>query len=274
MEPVPRPEWSSPLETGKHIRSFCSSLSEQPTREVLVALAADSQLLDFLERHPLGGLEFSGRMPMPSWNGSYDPQSRDLVVNAFRSSASYGREFYPPSLKSVSSAGRSLIEAMQRTLYRELGHSILDSAGPETELQAGRLLRSGRAMPVSIRARKDAAEYFRETFSACRFEDGLADKDPEGYDMVEAILRMVWEKVNPSEQQRDEQLNAIGCELDELRSSGALDFDRFKALFRRALAICGPDDGDMEMFCHFAGGEGWWDWMVKELREAPSRRVA
>ena len=37
-------------------------------------------------------------------------------------------------------------------------------------------------MPVSIRARKDPAEYFCETFTAYRFEDALADKDPEGYD--------------------------------------------------------------------------------------------
>ena len=39
-----------------------------------------------------------------------------------------------------------------------------------------------------------AAEYFCESFTAYRFEDGLADKDPEGYDMVEAILRMVLRK--------------------------------------------------------------------------------
>ena len=41
------------------------------------------------------------------------------------------------------------------------------------------------------------------------------------------------------EQQRDHQLNAIGRELYELRSSGRLDFDSFKALFHRALAIYG-----------------------------------
>jgi hypothetical protein len=34
-------------------------------------------------------------------------------------------------------------------------------------------------------------EYFSESFSAYRFEDSFADKDPEGYDMVEKILRLV-----------------------------------------------------------------------------------
>jgi hypothetical protein len=42
--------------------------------------------------------------------------------------------------------------------------------------------------------RLNPEEYFCETFAAYRFEDGLADKDPQGYDMVEAILRMVWMK--------------------------------------------------------------------------------
>jgi hypothetical protein len=64
-------------------------------------------------------------------------------------------------------------------------------AGSAIGHQVGKLLSSGRAMPVSRRARRDRAEYFCETFAAYRFEDGLADKDPEGYDMVEAILRVV-----------------------------------------------------------------------------------
>src|ERR1035441_6986785 len=78
--------------------------------------------------------------------------------------------------------------------YHKLGHSILDVTGPETARQVGKLLWGGRAMPVSILAKKDPEEYFCETFAAYRFEDGLADKDPQGYDMVEAILRMVWKK--------------------------------------------------------------------------------
>jgi len=70
----------------------------------------------------------------------------------------------------------------------------IDVAGPETERQVANLLWSGRASPVSIRGKKEPVEYFCETFAAYRFEDSLADKDPPGYDMVEAILRMVWKK--------------------------------------------------------------------------------
>jgi hypothetical protein len=116
------------------------------------------------------------------------------VVNASRASESYGKEFYPPGLPSVSAASGNLVEAMQRSLYHEIGHSILDVTGPDTARQVGKLLWGGRAMPVSILAKKDPEEYFCETFAAYRFEDGLADKDPQGYDMVEAILRMVWKK--------------------------------------------------------------------------------
>ncbi len=192
MEPVPRPQWASPIEVGVHARSFYSALPEQPTREVLQALRSDPKLLRFLERHELGRLEFSGRVPNPNWRGSYDPPSRDVVVSAFRGPETYGKEFCSPELPTVSEAGRTLVEAMQRSLYHEIGHSVLDAAGPEPDRHVRRLFRNGRVIPVSLRAKVDPIEYFCETFAAYRFEDGLADKDPNGYDMVEAILRLVF----------------------------------------------------------------------------------
>lgn len=194
MEAVPRPEWAFPLEVGVHVESFYSAMSEQLTREVLQALCGDAQLLAFLGRHPLGRLEFSERLLDHDWLGAFVASTRELVLNSRRPADTYGREFYPRDLKSFSNAGNSLVEAMQRSLYHELGHYILDSAGPETERQVLRLLQSGRAIPISRRARRSHAEYFAETFAAYRFEPTLADKDPEGYDMVEAILRMVWKK--------------------------------------------------------------------------------
>jgi hypothetical protein len=192
MEPVARPEWASPIEIGVHARSFYSALPEQPTKDVLKALRDDPKLLGFLARHKLGRLDLSGRVPHLSWMGSFDRQSRDLVVNPFRAPESYGKEFYPPELPSVSAAGRNLAEAMQRSLYHEFGHSVLDAAGPEPDRQVRRLFRGGRVMPVSLRAELDPVEYFCETFAAYRFEDGLADNDPNGYDMIEAILRLVF----------------------------------------------------------------------------------
>ena len=152
MEPVPRPEWASPIEVGVHVRSFYSALPEKPTRDVLRALRDDPKLLGFLERRKLGRLEFSGRLPKPTWLGSYDPPSQDLVVNAFRSPESYGKGFYLPELPSVSAAGTNLVEAMQRSLYHEIGHSVLDAAGPGPDRQVRSLFRSGRAIPVSTPA--------------------------------------------------------------------------------------------------------------------------
>jgi arabinogalactan endo-1,4-beta-galactosidase len=76
------------------------------------------------------------------------------------------------------------------------------------------------------------------------------------------------------EQQRDEQLNAIGGELFDRSQAGTLDFEAFQALLKRAIAAVGSDCEHLEMFCHFATGEGWWDWMMQELRKAPSQRVA
>jgi hypothetical protein len=197
MDPVSKPEWASPLAVGTHLRSFYSSLPEEPTREVLRALGGDPRLVAFLAGNELGALEFSGRLPRPEWNGSYDPSTADITVNANRAPSSYGREFIPEELKSVSEAGRDLVEAMQRSLYHEIGHHVLEFAEavqPGTVVEIRKLLRSGRAIPVSKRARELAMEYFVETFAAYRFEETLVYRDPEGYDMVEAILNRVYSK--------------------------------------------------------------------------------
>jgi hypothetical protein len=73
-----------------------------------------------------------------------------------------------------------------------------------------RFRRSGRAFPVSRRATEGVFEYFSETFSACRFEDSLPDKDPEGYDMIEDNVEVVVEKVDHN------ALSRIGNELTDL----------------------------------------------------------
>ncbi|HEV3197548.1 MAG TPA: hypothetical protein VGZ73_06560 [Bryobacteraceae bacterium] len=70
------------------------------------------------------------------------------------------------------------------------------------------------------------------------------------------------------------RLEQIGNELFDRYHANALDFATFQRLFHDALAVCGPDDDSMEMFCPFAKPEGWWDWMMQELQKAPSRRVA
>lgn len=194
MEPVSRPEWASPLTVGKHTREFLSALPEQQTREVLSALRDDPKTLEFLARRPMGSLEFSGRLSDPLWHGSYHPFTGDLAVNAFRGPETYGQEFRPPALVSVSAAGHDLVRAMQRSLYHELGHKIIDAVGPGPLHQVESLRRSGRAMPISQRARTGPQEYFSESLAAYRFEASFADKDPEGYHMIEAILRLAWRR--------------------------------------------------------------------------------
>ena len=191
---VPRPEWASPIEVGVHAQSFYSALSEQPTREVLQPLRNDPKLLEFLKKHGLGRLELSSRLPDPRWHGSYQPSTGELVVNAFRDPDTYGKEFRPGELVTVSAAGRDLAEAMQRSLYHELWHKIIDTVGPTALHQIESLRRSGRTLPVSQRARAGPEEDFSESFAAYRFADSFADKDPEGYDMVETILRAAWKK--------------------------------------------------------------------------------
>jgi hypothetical protein len=79
--------------------------------------------------------------------------------------------------------------------------------------------------------------------------------------------------MNAQEQRQDEQLSAIGWELSDRYLAGTLDFEAFQTLFYRALAICGPGD-EMEMFCHYARGDGWFAWMTREIQQASSKHVA
>jgi len=69
---------------------------------------------------------------------------------------------------------------MQRSLYHEIGHHILESLPAQVPDQIAAQGRSRQAVPVSKRARANPLEYFCETYAAYRFEDSLADKDPTG----------------------------------------------------------------------------------------------
>jgi hypothetical protein len=80
--------------------------------------------------------------------------------------------------------------------------------------------------------------------------------------------------MNAVQKRRNEALNAIGRELDDLSLSGRLDFEGFKSLFTRALDVAGSDKDDLEMFCQEARDPKWWDWMTRELQKPSSRRVA
>ena len=75
-------------------------------------------------------------------------------------------------------------------------------------------------------------------------------------------------------EKQHERLCEIGRELDGLYSSGRLDFDAFKSLLTRAIADVGAEHPDLEMFCGYAKGDGWFAWMVEELQKAASQRVA
>ncbi len=76
------------------------------------------------------------------------------------------------------------------------------------------------------------------------------------------------------EKQQHERLCEIGRALEDAYFSGNLDFDTFKTLLRRAMDAVGPDHPDLEMFCHYARGDGWFAWMTHEIQQASSKHVA
>ena len=92
---------------------------------------------------------------------------------------SYGKEFYPPGLPSVSAASGIWSRLCSAACIMRSGINIgRYGAGNCT---AGRETLSGVGAPCPYRfwPTKDPIEYFCETFAAYRFEDGLADKDPQ-----------------------------------------------------------------------------------------------
>jgi hypothetical protein len=73
---------------------------------------------------------------------------------------------------------------------------------------------------------------------------------------------------------RDDALNAIGWEMAELRLSGRLDFEKFKAFFERALLACGDDTDDLEMFMATAQEAEWEEWILERMAAHRAQRVA
>jgi hypothetical protein len=76
------------------------------------------------------------------------------------------------------------------------------------------------------------------------------------------------------DEERDAALNAIGWELFELRTSGRLDFEKFKSLFERALVVCGDDTDDLEMFMASTQKPEWGQWMWDRMAAHRAQRVA
>ena len=70
------------------------------------------------------------------------------------------------------------------------------------------------------------------------------------------------------------ELERIGNALYERSASGTLDFAAFQELFAEARLACGPDEDALEMFCAYAKPAAWWNWLRKQNRQAPSKRVA
>jgi hypothetical protein len=67
------------------------------------------------------------------------------------------------------------------------------------------------------------------------------------------------------QQQQQKQWEDVGRQFDDLYLFGNRDFEAFKALFRRAIAINGPKDDGLEMFTASIKEPAWQDWMRAEI---------
>ena len=191
MVPASRPDLASPLVVGRHVDELLTILSDSDTAKVLSPLD-NPKLLKFLETHPLGRVEFSGRVSEVEFIAEYDPLAKSIVVNTDRPRQSYGRTLPVEQAITISSLGQDLTEAMSRSLFHELGHHIEHSSGPFIIDAIRAAARRGALYPLTQLARFTAFEYFPESFAAYEFEnDALYYKDPLGYTVIEDILHRV-----------------------------------------------------------------------------------
>lgn len=175
---------------GTHFDMFESKLPTATTNEVL-SIIDKVGLLGFLEKKPLESLKLAKLKR--NINGSYEWGARTkgrLLVHSEREN-SHGESLVPGKIWSVSKAGVSAVEAMQRTLVHELGHHVHIAY----RIQVDMLIRKAFARSTSRITRYanwDHQEYFAESFAAYSFaRDTLKNHDPNGFAMVESVRKML-----------------------------------------------------------------------------------
>jgi hypothetical protein len=90
---------------------------------------------------------------------------------------------------TISSLGKTNIEALRRSLIHEIGHHLISTRIKSTNFESSIMVARTRNGRVSQRAdARNWQEYFCECFVAYTFENGLLlTKDPNGFAMVEVI---------------------------------------------------------------------------------------
>ena len=189
--PPPPPQ----LTDGVHFEKLTVSGGAKDQVDDLLAGIGDPETLDYLTKKPLAELRFAPTLARGS-NGRYwyaGPHARQLEVATARSSASFGRPWQPGQSWSVSSSATTQREAERATLRHEIGHHIHlgDSSKAVNTIVAAAFAKAKKASRfITQYAKSNADEYFAESYVAYYLRrSDLRQQDPNGYMMVEAVLR-------------------------------------------------------------------------------------
>lgn len=188
-----------PLESftvGEHARrlELGPGIDEERARRILGALRPED--LRILRKRPLADLRLLALVEAEGGtllNGQYFLQRADLETAAIRGAQTYGQKFRPGVTWSVSAAAQNEDRAVERTLIHEFGHHVHVSLGRVSDdVVREAYTRASRAgLFITAYAGQSHYEYFAESFAAYRYYPAsLKRYDPNGFEMVEAVLRL------------------------------------------------------------------------------------
>lgn len=182
------------IKIGTHVGEVKSVLTKTDTKRILRAInkaGADQ----FLRDHPLERIEFASELLDEEIDtlGIYRRRKNgmaNIALNVSRPSTSYGQKQSVDTLpETISSLGKTNIEALRRSLIHELGHHLISTRIKSTDLESAIMIARKRGGRVSLRAdARNWQEYFCECFVAHTFErDLLLTTDPDGFAMIKVI---------------------------------------------------------------------------------------
>lgn len=178
-------------QVGQQFKAVSGSLTRKQQDYVLRGIQT-AGLMEFLRHEPLASIEF---LVIPA-NGRYFWPSKRLQVKADRAAHSYGEHFIAGKVWSVSSAGRTRLDAIRRSLVHELGHHVLLRGDSAIHGLAQQAYSASRGRRISLYADEDWIEYFCETFTAYAFHRAALRKhDPHGHGMMQKVEEVLHAQV-------------------------------------------------------------------------------
>ena len=157
-------------------------------------------MMPALKRAPLKGVTYRDELVVNAGSGAtahYKEDTQRVQVRTRRTPDEWGQPFVPGTVKAVSRAGATLLEAIERSTVHEAAHHLHVFAGKDIpEVNAAINAAYNDALDhhgfISIGSRLNADEYFAETFVASVYHPAeLLRLDPSGFEMVSRVRMLL-----------------------------------------------------------------------------------